>query len=222
MSDFIIKNKSSIEITFIVIELIVLLMLPLPFLKLNLLYVISALVIMFFSRFIRKEKWKEYGFKSINQKLLFVAIAIGFVYGIMDNFFIEQMITKITGVKPDLSTYENIRGNLGRLFGMLAIGWVIGGLFEEFCFRGYIFNRMQSIIHNPVVFKYLTITITSIVFAFAHTYQGIGGMVDTGLFAVVMGFLYFVFGRNIWYLIIIHGLYDTVGILRLYLGNWPY
>jgi len=195
------------------------LMLPLPFLKLNVLYVISALLIMFISKFVRKEKWSEYGFKSINQIMMLLAIVIGIVYGLVDNYFIEQLITKLTGAKPDLSAYENIRGDIGRLIAMLAIGWIIGGLFEEFFFRGYIYNRIQTVIHNPVVFKIISIGVTSIVFAFAHTYQGIGGMIDTGLFAVIMGFLYFIFGRNVWYLIIIHGLYDTVGIIRLYLGN---
>jgi len=222
MIDLITKNKFHLTTAMIFFELVVLLILPLPFLKMNLMYVISAMVIVLFAKFMRKEKWSDYGFKSINQKMLLLAIAIGIVYGIVDNYFIEQMITKLTDVKPDLSTYESIRGNLGRLFGMLAIGWIIGGLFEEFFFRGYIFNRMQSIFHNPVVYKFITIAVTSIVFAFAHTYQGIGGIVDTGLFAVIMGLLYFVFGRNIWYLIIIHGLYDMVGIFRLYLGNWPY
>jgi uncharacterized protein len=203
----------------ILIELAVLLLLPLPFLKLNLLYVITALIIMLLSKFVRKEKWSEYGFKAIKWKMLFLAIAFGVIYGLVDNFFIEQLITKITGAEPDLSTYASVKGNVGHLIAMLGIGWVIGGFFEEWFFRGYMYNRIQSVIHNPIIFKCTAIVITSIVFAFAHTYQGIGGIVDTGLFAVVMGLLYFALGKNVWYLMIIHGMYDTVGIIRLFLGN---
>ena len=203
----------------ILIELAVLLLLPLPFLKLNLLYVITALIIMLLSKFVRKEKWSEYGFKAIKWKMLFLAIAFGVIYGLVDNFFIEQLITKITGAEPDLSTYASVKGNVGHLIAMLGIGWVIGGFFEELFFRGYMYNRIQSVIHNPIIFKCTAIVITSIVFAFAHTYQGIGGIVDTGLFAVVMGLLYFALGKNVWYLMIIHGMYDTVGIIRLFLGN---
>jgi len=219
MNELIEQEKQKKINMLVLIELVVLLLLPLPFLKLNLLYVITALIIMLSSRFLRREKWSEYGFKAIKWKMLFLAIAIGLVYGFVDNYFIEQLITKLTGAQPDLSTYANVKGNVGHLIAMLGIGWVIGGFFEEWFFRGYLFNRMQGVIHDPVIFRYTAIIITSIVFAFAHTYQGIGGIVDTGLFAVVMGLLYFALGRNVWYLMIIHGMYDTVGIIRLFLGN---
>lgn len=219
MNELIANRKFQQSTVLIFIELVVLLLLPLPFLKLNVLYVVFALIIMFLSKYLRKEKWSDYGFKSINLNMLLIAIAIGIIYGFIDNFFIEQLITKLTGTTPDLGTYESVKGNAGRLIVMLAIGWFIGGLFEEMFFRGYLYNRFHSLIKNPILFKFTTILLTSIVFAFAHNYQGISGIIDTGLFAVVMGLLYFSFGKNIWYLIIIHGLYDTVGILRLYLGN---
>ncbi len=219
MNDLTAKSKSPKAIAFILIELAVLLILPLPFLKLNALYVASALVIMLLSKYLRKEKWSDYGFKPIKLKWLFIAIAIGLVFGFVDTYFIGPLITKLNGIKPDLSSYEAIKGNIGRLIAALAIGWIIGGLFEEFFFRGYIYNRLESIIHRPLLFKWVSIILTSIVFAFAHNYQGISGIIDTGLFAVIMGLLYFAFGRNIWYLIIIHGLYDTVGFFQLFLSQ---
>lgn len=218
MNDLIEKRKFQSSTWLIIVELIVLLLLPSPFLKLNALYVVAALVIIFLSKYLRKEKWSDYGFKSIEVKMLLLAMAIGIIYGFIDNFFIEQLITRLTGTTPDLGSYESVKGDAGRFIIMLAIGWFIGGLFEEMFFRGYLFNRFQSLIHNQKLYKFVTILLTSIVFAFAHNYQGISGILDTGLFAVIMGLLYFVFGRNVWYLIIIHGLYDTVGIVRLYLG----
>jgi hypothetical protein len=199
-------------------EVFILLLLPLPFLKLNILYVISALVIMLISKYIRKEKWAQYGFKSVKRKTLLIAICIGLGFGFLDNFIIEPVITKLSGAAPDLSSYKAVTGNLMGLIGMLALGWIVGGLFEEFFFRGYLFNRIQSIVHNQLLFRTIAILLTSIVFCFAHTYQGIGGILDTFLFSVVLGVLYFLFGRNVWYLILIHGFYDTVGIFRLYFG----
>jgi len=219
MIDPIQMEKSARETTLISIELIVLLMLPLPFLNLNLLYVISALAIMLLSKYFRKESWSQYGFKSVRQKELFIAIAIGIIFGFVDNFLIEPLITKLTGVEPDLSSYEGVKGNVMGLIGMLALGWVIGGLFEEFFFRGYLFNRIQQLFHHPLVFKCVAILVTSVVFAFAHNYQGIGGIIGTFWFSIVISFLYFYFGRNVWYLILIHGLYDTVGIFRLFLAE---
>ena len=202
----------------VVIELIILLLLPLPFLKLNILYVIFALIIIFASKYLRKDQWSDYGFKSINSKDLFIAIAIGILFGFLDNFIIEPLIEKVSGIKPDLSTYEGVKGSVKGLIGLLALGWIIGGLFEEFFFRGYLFHRIETIVSNQLLFRIVAIVLTSIVFAFAHNYQGIGGIISTFYFSIIMGLLYFCFGRNVWYLIIIHGFYDTVGIFRLFLG----
>jgi len=212
------KQKSGIWIVLNPIEVVVLLLLPLPFFKLNILYVILALIIMLTSKYLRKEKWAEYGFKTINFKILLVAVFFGIFYGFADNFLLEPVITKLCGAEPDLSSYEGVKGSVAGLIGMLALGWFVGGLFEEFFFRGYLFNRISMVIRNPLLYKIAAISFTSIVFAFAHTYQGIGGIIDTFLFSVILGLFYLWFGRNVWYLILIHGFYDTVGIFRLYLG----
>jgi membrane protease YdiL (CAAX protease family) len=198
-------------------ELIALLLLPLPFLNLNIIYVVSALVIMLLSKYLRKEKWSDYGFKAVRQKEILLAIAIGIIFGFVDNFLLEPILTKIVGAEPDLSSYEGVKGNVMGLIGMLALGWIVGGLFEEFFFRGYLYYRISSIFTNPVLHKWISILVTSIVFAFAHNYQGIGGIADTFLFSIVLGLLYFYLGKNVWYLILIHGFYDTVGIFRLFL-----
>jgi membrane protease YdiL (CAAX protease family) len=122
----------------------------------------------------------------------------------------------LTGKETDLSTFENIKGHVLRLLAMLAIGWVIGGFFEEFFFRGYLFNRINLVLNNKPIGKWLGIILTSVAFAVAHSYQDITGVINTFYFALVLGFLYYFFNRNVWYLILVHGFYDTVGILFLY------
>jgi len=207
------------NITLTIGELCLLLILPLPFLKLNVLYLVFALVITFLSKYLRKEKWSDYGFCPIGRNELLLAIGIGIIFGFADNFITEPLITKLTGFEPDLSAYEGVKGNIGGLIGMLALGWIVGGLFEEFFFRGFLFHRFATLIHNEGLHKWVSIAFTSLVFGFAHYYQGVGGIIGTFIFAVIMGLLYFYFHRNVWYLIVVHGFYDTVGIVRLYLGH---
>jgi membrane protease YdiL (CAAX protease family) len=212
-------NRTEKTTALTILELCVLLILPLPFLKLNVFYVISALVIMHLSKYLRGEKWSDYGFSAVRQKELLLAVAIGIVFGFVDNYLTEPLLTKLTGSEPDLSSYEGVKGNIKGLIGMLALGWIVGGLFEETFFRGYLFHRFSSLIHHPGLHKWISIAITSAVFGFAHNYQGVSGIIETTIFAVVMGLLYFYFRRNVWYLILVHGCYDTVGIVRLYLGQ---
>lgn len=212
------KNSLNTK-TLSILELLILLILPLPFLHLNIWYVIFALLIMLLSWYLRKERWSCYGFIKIGQREFFLAVIIGIIFGFMDNFLTEPIISKITGAEPDLSSYEGVKGSISGLIEMLAIGWIVGGLFEEVFFRGYLYYRFRTLINNTQLYKWLTIVITSVVFGFAHNYQGIGGIVGTFIFAIVMGLLYFYFKRNVWYLILIHGFYDSVGIFRLYLGQ---
>lgn len=199
-------------------EILVLLLLPLPFFKLNLIYLIAAILITLASKVIRKESWTEIGFRKVTVKGVLLASAFGIAYGFADNFLLEPVLTWIVGAEPDLSAYKAVEGNVANLLFMLGLGWFVGGLFEEYFFRGYLFNRIKMLISNPTIHQWIAILITSVIFAFAHDYQGIGGITDTFIFAIVLGLLYFKMGKNVWYLVLIHGFYDTVGIFRLYLG----
>jgi membrane protease YdiL (CAAX protease family) len=211
--------KKNISFYYDLAELFVLLMLPLPFLHLNLIYVIAAVIIILVSRWLRKEDWSSYGFLKVHFQPAIIASVIGIGFGFADNYLIEPLITKLTGYTPDLSTYESIQGNWLEYIILLLIGWVVGGFFEEFFFRGYLFHRIGKLIKHAIWFRIVSITVTSIVFAFAHNYQGMGGIIGTFYFAVIMGILYFVFKRNVWYLVLIHGFYDMVGITKLFLGH---
>jgi uncharacterized protein len=212
-------NQTTKTVTLNWTELLILLSLPLPILHLNVLYVIFAVIIILTSKILRKEKWSDYGFKPVRLKYVVFSILIGLVFGLFDNYVTEPFINRLTGSEPNLSSFDGVKGSISGLIGMLALGWVIGGLFEETFFRGYLFNRFSSVIQNPVWHKIICIAGVSVVFAFAHTYQGISGIAGTFIFSVVIGWLYFVFHRNVWYLILIHGFYDTVGIFLLYTGN---
>ena len=50
-----------------------------------------------------------------------------------------------------------------------------------------------------------------------HAYQGIGGILTTGLIGLTFGLLYLVARRNLWPTIIGHGLVNTFGITVLHL-----
>jgi len=200
------------------LELSILLILPLPFLHLNIYYLITAIVIILLSKYLRKEKWSDYGLIQVNKRDIILAVFIGIVLGFIDNFLIEPMLIKMTGSAPDLSSYEGVKGSIPGLIGMMALGWIVGGFFEEIFFRGYLFNRLRPFFKNPLIFRIVAIILVSIVFGFAHNYQGITGIIGTFIFSVVLGLLYFFFRGNVGYLILVHGFDDMVGIIRLYLG----
>lgn len=200
-------------------EILILLGLPMLSAQLGIFYIAFAIIIIILSRYLRKEKWTDYGFRPVEIKLMALAAVIGIVFALLDNYLLEPLVSRLTGKETDLSTFDNIKGHLGHLLTLLAIGWVIGGFFEEFFFRGYLLNRINLAFQNKAVGKWLGIILTSISFAIAHSYQDVTGMINTFYFAVLLGFLYYFFNRNVWYLILVHGFYDTVGILFLYFSK---
>lgn len=77
---------------------------------------------------------------------------------------------------------------IARLFGEQRTGWVIG------------------------------LVLSSLVFGLVHYYQGVNGIVITGIGGLVNGLLYFKFGKNLWASIFAHGIADTIAFVLIY--NW--
>lgn len=201
------------------LEITALLVIPMFSSRLSFIYILLVLGIVLISKRERKERWADYGFKAVEGSKILLAAAIGLSYAVFSNYVQEPLVAKLTGESPDISNFDSVTGNLWAFLGLLAIGWVIGGLFEEFLFRGYLLNRIEQIFSSENLGKWAGILLTSISFSMAHTYQGIGGIINTFIFSAVLGVLFYsVFKRNTWYLILVHGFFDTYGILWIYLG----
>lgn len=200
------------------LEIVALIVIPMFSSRLSFIYILLVLGIIFISKRVRKERWADYGFKSVELSKLLLAAAIGLGYSAISNYVQEPLVAKLTGELPDLSSFDRVKGNLWAFLGLLSIGWVIGGLFEEFLFRGYLLPRINQLFDHQQWGKWIGIIVTSISFSIAHTYQGIGGIINTFIFSVILGLLFYYFKKNTWYVILVHGFFDTFGILWIYLG----
>ena len=60
----------------------------------------------------------------------------------------------------------------------------------------------------------------TVLFGFGHSYQGLTGMIDTGIHGLLLGALYLASGRNLWACIIAHGVTDTVALIAVFLGHF--
>lgn len=200
------------------VEIVALLTLPMLSSRISIFYIILVLCIILAARYKRKEKWTDYGFKAVGLKMVLLAAVAGLGYAVFTNYIQEPLVAKLTGETADLSGFNSVQGNLGAFIGLLALGWIVGGLFEEFLFRGYLLNRISQVVKKPDAGKWTGIMLTSISFAIAHSYQGVGGMINTFIFSVVLGLMFYLFKRNTWYVILVHGFFDTYGIVWIYLG----
>jgi membrane protease YdiL (CAAX protease family) len=68
---------------------------------------------------------------------------------------------------------------------------------EEFIFRHYLINRLTDIYGNSHKGVFLSIIISSLIFAMGHSYQGIFGVIIAGLKGVVFAGLYLLYRKNL-------------------------
>jgi membrane protease YdiL (CAAX protease family) len=55
-------------------------------------------------------------------------------------------------------------------------------------------------------------------FGFAHTHQGVTGIISTGISACIFGISFLASGKRLWLPIIAHGVDDTIGFVAIFLG----
>jgi len=174
---------------------------------------------------IRGTRWRDLGFQRVEKpgQLAWVpVIATAILVGI--SLVIRPLVVSLTGETPDLEAFEQIRGNPGALAGGLLVVWTIAAFGEEMVFRGFLMNAIRELLPGRAGNRMRwmpALVISSIVFGFAHTYQGTTGIVITGIMGLGFGTVYLLKRRNLWFAIITHGLYDTAGFVLVYLGLNP-
>lgn len=97
----------------------------------------------------------------------------------------------------------------------LILAWLIGALYEEVVFHGFMFTQLESIIGGrfatPIAFM-----ITASLFGIYHVQLGALGMVNAFIIGMVYLGLFILFKRNLWYSIISHGVHNSLVMTLIY------
>jgi membrane protease YdiL (CAAX protease family) len=109
-----------------------------------------------------------------------------------------------------------IRGNPAALFEWLCVAWLVGGFSEELLFRAFFLNEIAGLLRPVWLGRSIAIVLQAALFGSLHLYQGTLGFVGAGLFAILFGVAYLANGRNLWPLILVHAIFDCVGIVGVY------
>ncbi len=172
--------------------------------------------------------FRDMGFRRPESwpKLIGTTLLYGFVIQVTFTVVIEPGLSRLTGDPVDISVFDDVRGDFVSYLILLAIGWVIGGFLEEFTFRGFILGRVRWILGSSVAATWVGVLAAAVPFGIAHLYQGVTGMIATGMIGFVLGAVYVYHRFNLWYAIFTHGFVNTVGITAMYmdidrdLQNW--
>jgi len=123
----------------------------------------------------------------------------------------------VTFEETDVGLYDFIRENQWQYFFIIIMGWLVGGLYEEMVFHGFIFSRLEKIIPGNYATA-IAFLGTSIVFGLYHFQLGAAGLINAFIVGAVYFALFLFYKRNLWYPIICHGTYNTIVITLIYYG----
>ena len=119
----------------------------------------------------------------------------------------------------DLSRFNSVQGNLPLLLFWLVTIWTTIAFSEEIVWRAFLMERLATLFGSVPYRGVLTVIISAVMFGLFHYYQGLMGIVLSGLLGLIYATVYLLGGRNLWVLIIAHGLSDTLSFIQLYLGR---
>lgn len=126
--------------------------------------------------------------------------------------FLKQVPAGVEG------RWGDVAGNLPQYLLWLGIVWTAAAFGEEMFFRGYLITRLQQLLAGGWRGAVLAVVIPALIFGYGHFYyQGWRGAVVTAAIGLAFGTMFLVFKRNLWPLILLHGVIDTLTFTAIYM-----
>lgn len=164
-------------------------------------------------------EWSKFGIgQKINRKTVLKSLLITLAFFIGFSVVIDPILQHYFG-NFDLSSVEDIRGNLGGYIAIMIIMWVFAAFGEEFLFRGYYMKALAELLGSANKSWLLSAIITSVYFGISHAYQGTVGMISVFLWSLIISLIFNKNRNNLLLLVLIHGFSDTIGLTLLYLNK---
>jgi CAAX protease family protein len=135
--------------------------------------------------------------------------------------FIAIYWSERAGFRRDLSKFKEVQGNLGLAVLGVFYASIGAGFYEEFMFRGFLMEGLAMLFGASRGAWIVACVIQGALFGLAHAYQNPLGMAITGTLGVLMGLLVLASGRNLWSVIIGHGLFDASRFVLFYFQGPP-
>ena len=128
------------------------------------------------------------------------------------------ILTSVFGDAPQVARFADVPGNLPLLLMLLPLAWLIAAFGEEIFFRGFLMTAIAEILGGSRVAWILAVFVQAVAFGLVHGYQGPAQAISIGIGGAVYGAAFLLAKRNLWPVIIAHGINDTLGFILLYFG----
>lgn len=186
----------------------------------NFLYSIPILIIVWLALKQSNQKFNDLGISL--KKFKIKSILIGCIVAVSTLAFMQLAFFPILGYfvtfgETDIELYDFLRENKAQFYFTLIMGFLIGGLYEEIVFHGFMFTRIEKIF-NGKYSTHISFIITAYLFGLYHIQLGMDGLINAFVVGAVYLALFLYFKRNLWYSVFCHGIYNTIVITMIYHG----
>ena len=154
---------------------------------------------------------------SIRSTIGWALVAVVVACGVITPF-VEPFLNRVTGTPVDYSGYGELTGNLPAAMQLIAFAWLSAAIGEEIIFRGFLLHQTTALFGSSRAAAAGGVVLGATLFGLSHNAQGLVGMILTGLAGLLTGIVFLASHRNIWAIILAHGLIDVWGVLTLYFG----
>ena len=166
---------------------------------------------------LRGERLADIGLKKPASWLQ--TIVLGIVMAAI--IFMAIYFSEKAGFRRDLSKFQAVQGNPELTIYAVCYAFIGAGLYEEFMFRGFLMQGLAMCFGASRGAWIAACIIQGALFGAAHAYQNPVGIAITGTLGVLLGIIVLVSGRNLWLVIIGHGLYDASRFVLFYFQGPP-
>jgi len=135
--------------------------------------------------------------------------------------FIAMYVSEKAGFRRDLSKFKDVQGNVELAVLGVFYALIGAGFYEEFMFRGFLMQGLAMFFGAGRTAWIAACAMQGALFGAAHAYQNPLGIAITGTLGVLMGLLVLASGRNLWPVIIGHGLFDASRFVLFYFEGPP-
>jgi membrane protease YdiL (CAAX protease family) len=119
---------------------------------------------------------------------------------------------------PDVSRFAGLEGNLVATVTTLLVVWLTSAFPEEVIWRGFLMTRLAKLGGGSAMAWGVALVVTSVHFGAVHFYQGLSGVLATGMAGLLLGLGFLLFGRNLWVPIFAHATMHVMAFGALYMG----
>jgi membrane protease YdiL (CAAX protease family) len=166
---------------------------------------------------LRGEELSDIGLKRPASWLRTFVIGIGLAAIV----FIAMYLSEKAGFRRDLSKFKDMQGNLDLTVLGVCYALIGAGFYEEFTFRGFLMQGLAMFFGGSRGAWIVACIVQGALFGIAHAYQNPLGIAITGTLGVLLGLLVLALGRNLWLVLIAHGLFDASRFVLFYFQGAP-